>query len=189
MHTNGDSIETIILRCREEVREFDKSLADHRETQMGWWKELAGDALQEMLAHRNGAEAHLRNPSPKMRIAALSVLANYWSATTDKEFAISCENLVGSDPAPDVRAVAVTWLGACYKNRKDRRIARLLAGIVCEVGEPMELRCSAYHSLCSLFGIRLELALAQVDLGGDSGFPNGVDWKFVARCLDGAELQ
>jgi hypothetical protein len=187
MHTNGDFTEMIIARCRKEITEFHNSLADAHEKQMAWWQQLAGDALEEMLQSRPAAEAHLRNSNPKIRLAALSVLANHWNATADKQFGTSCEALIHNDRAADVRAAAVTWLGACYDNSKDGRIAKLLAGMVCDVAESTEVRCSAYDSLCSVFAVPFELSLAQVDVGGGTGFPHGVDWKFVSRCLQGEE--
>jgi hypothetical protein len=143
----------------------------HRETM----KRLAGAELDNMLQSRTAAESFLCSPDPKIRYAALFVVAHHWGLT--KEFADRCEDLVRNDPDTKVRIGALTKLGTFYSQSDDRRMGNILARIVYDAGQPIDLRTHAYRLLFLLRG--MPLAVKEKVWSPEFRFPEEVDWAFV----------
>jgi hypothetical protein len=138
--------------------------------------DLAGPLLQEMIESAVRAKEYLHCSEPRVRLAALHILRHYFEPTPD--FARRCESLAFNDPNDDVRAVAITFLSACYRETWDTRVGSLVAKVVCDTEESVTVRRSAYSSLFILRGIP-----TVADLVAEFRFPEDVDWSFVNSIL------
>ncbi|HQU45603.1 MAG TPA: hypothetical protein PK867_22510 [Pirellulales bacterium] len=76
---------------------------------MSMWRTIAGQQLDVMLSSEREAAAFLNHPSWKLRLAALSVLRNFWHRT-DIDFLGVCQAMALDDPHPQVRGVARSYL-------------------------------------------------------------------------------
>src|SRR5262249_16954836 len=118
---------------------------------LGQLEMLAGPGVQSLLQSQEVTEDHLDDPDPKMRIAAL-VLMTVHSGPTE-QFKRKCEAMAFQDPDRSVRSAAIGSLGTCFSSTGDRRVERLLAGVVCKETEDYRIRRSAYMSLFLVNGV------------------------------------
>ncbi|MHC4180207.1 MAG: hypothetical protein ACYSWU_22105, partial [Planctomycetota bacterium] len=160
------------------LKRSDDIMARVTETQQRWWEELAGPFLQEMVRSRRHAEKYLEHGDPPVRMVALSVLQDVWKARSSTEFSNRCEQMVLNDPDPEVQAVAITALGACYSNTNNGHIGRLLARIVHDESSAPEVGLSAYQALFDVRGRLASSTEMDAQLLEDFRFPEGVDWAF-----------
>jgi len=137
------------------------------------WKLLAGDQLDEMLADAEKAKQNLKHPSWKMRLAAISVLRERWRQYN--ELALDVERMASEDGHPQVRECALFTLACCFEGTNDRRIGKLLGGIVQNEKLPKAFRETAYNGLFRLRG----MAALDSPMPGKFRFPEEVDWQFV----------
>jgi hypothetical protein len=133
--------------------------------------------VQKVGQNEATALEHLSHPKAKYRFAALDLLYIKWRLT--QEAADICEDLVESDPDANVRALAATCLGSYYLGSGNRRISELLARIVSNVDENLEVRRSAYWSL---FPLQENHRWERPNVLNFQ-FPQDVNWPFVDFCL------
>jgi hypothetical protein len=91
-------------------------------------------------------------------------------------------SLAVRDPNSIVRREAVAALTARYYRSRDAKIMRLLAGIVQNNAETLQVRSYAYNGLCVVDDKpQAEIPLVKA-LDNTTTVLLGVDWDFVRRC-------
>jgi hypothetical protein len=151
-----------------------RAISERRER----WRSMIGGLADQILFDRAIAESHLSNPNPEVRYVALCVMALEWKPT--EHAAITAEGLLSQNIDEKMQVIALTVLGNYYEGTDDRRIGRLVAGIVADARRPLELRGTGYLALYKIKGIRpktLPNAKAMLD---ETRFQDQVDWAFVA---------
>jgi hypothetical protein len=190
MHSDNDSSEPIEPSAAGIKREFDECraiYASHKQTQLIFWRKLAGALVPSMLQSPHAAECHLQHASARVRIVALEVLRYRWKAL--ERLAVICEKMALGDPDSLVQTVALQTLGRCYEGTADRRIGRLLAAAVHDDSKPTDYRRAAYLALCQLITWRSQELLLKLGLKPSGPvdevirFPADVDWVFVSSFL------
>jgi hypothetical protein len=139
-------------------------------------RDIVGAYAEEMALDRQNAERYLQHHDSKVRCAAISMLHFYWDARHDTLFRRGCEEIAYSDPDPEVRGIALLTLGACYEDTCDLRVAKLLAQVVLDEGQPSLTREGAHFGLRRVVG-------CPVQQPSQLRFPDHVDWALVRNCL------
>jgi len=178
--------EAISLRIQE-LKELKKKLAEIPAAKrekcsyfMRTWRLLLGDQLEQMLASEAKTKDHLRDPSWQMRLAAISILREYFAER--EELAPVVEKMAFEDPHPQVRATALSSLASCFRGTGDPRIGRLLAEIVTNESMDKTFREAAYQGLFELTG-RSGL---NRPIPGTYRFPEDVEHALVERFRGGS---
>ena len=140
---------------------------------------LAGPEVQSLLQSREATEEHLSDPNPKMRWSAVILLTHHWGPT--EQFKLACEELASHDTDPLVRSKAIGCLGTWFARTANRRIEKLLAGIICDNSESYEVRRSAYTTLCMVNGDKSTPTPNDVI---NLRIPEDIDWTFVNSMLE-----
>ncbi len=131
------------------------------------------EATRERLSHAHGA----------VRRAALYLIENHWKPV-DEDTRESVLRLV-NDPDPDVRTAAIRCVGhEPWKGSKDPEAARILAEIVADEAEDVEVRQTAYTSLRRVMGLNL----FRWGLPVSVKFRDEVDWDLLDACLHAREF-
>jgi hypothetical protein len=113
-----------------------------------------------------------------MRWAALVLMTHHWGPT--EQFKIKCEDMALRDADPQVRSIALGSLGSCFTETSDRRIEKLLAGVVADVSEKYSIRRAAY---VALFYVNGRQPMPRPELILNMRIPEDVDWDFVHAML------
>jgi hypothetical protein len=146
------------------------------------WKKikiLAGANLAWMMESEERTLDSLNDPNPNLRRAAIGLALNHWELTAS--VADRCEHIAETDADVDVRIAAVGALANFYHGTKNLRVAHLLASIVRDSTQHMNLRVVAYFSLVMLQGGGLSQHLPEkLTFGLES-----VDWSLVEKYYKG----
>jgi hypothetical protein len=112
-----------------------------------------------------------------VRATALCVISNHWGITENcaKEY----EQVAQQDPDGEVRQIGCLCIGSHYNKTQNVRIGKLLAEIVGEEVEDLEVRKAAYFALGQVAGLD-SLALLKIV---EMHFPEDVNWRFVRKFL------
>lgn len=170
-------------RLRAELAAYEAAVvngtANVKETEEAHWEKLVGPTLlQAMLKDRETVERCLVDPNPSIRGTALCILSRHWKP--DVDLAAKCEELAVSDPVDSVRCSAIRCLSSFYRNSSNVRVGAMLARIVHDDAQSVNVRIVAYHSLFSVRGVHLRhWPSAEKIIFGDFHFPEDVDWSFV----------
>jgi len=175
------SIDEVMKEARRNLQQSDEVFDDFQRAEREHWRALAGPLLDDMLKSRSGAERHLEHRDPKVRIAALSVLSDFWKP--DESLRKISEHMALNDPDSEVRGVALCDLGSCYRGTRDKRIGRLLAAIVRDEQKPVSTRTVAYSALFDLCGQPLSWPGLYNEIIAQFRFPEDVNWGFVDEFL------
>ncbi len=132
-----------------------------------------------MLSSLEAALVYLQHADPKVRLAALWISSERWPS--DNRISLHCERLALSDPDEQVRAVAISSLGACYIGSRNNRISSLLATIVASEQNPKSLRFAAYIALLEVQGLSLLAHHPPLTEPESFMIPEGIDWNIVNR--------
>ncbi len=144
----------MLRQARKDLTHCEETIARVKASQMERWRVMAGDALLSMLQSRQQAESYLHHDDPHVRCVAISVLSHVWKP--DVQLTKECERLYSNDPDNDVREVALTVLGHCYRGTNDREFGKKMAGIVSNASQPISLRQLAYINLFDVRGLSPE---------------------------------
>jgi hypothetical protein len=136
--------------------------------------ELAGPRLDTLLTSRDSTVAAAEDADPKIRRAAIYLLAEHWEV--DRLTAMTCERIASADPSEDVRFSAIGAIGTCYARTKDRRINGLLAEWVAASELPDRLRIQAFNAMLRVHGYRDYTGPCERSIGS----LDSIDWKFVS---------
>jgi hypothetical protein len=119
----------------------------------------------------------LRSADAKVRFA---VVANALEiGEMSQAVADQCEALSRADTDPFVRGIALTYVSTFYSKKENRRIAALLATVVCDATEREDVRLAAYSGLGRM-GKEYDLSHSLVAAGFSF---SGIDWNFVRSFL------
>ncbi len=138
-------------------------------------EQLAGPHLSEMLTGRTATELYLNHPDSNLRRAAVLVLYTHWKSTSDLRSI--CKRLIREDCDTNVRTQAQDVLAGAYAGTDDAEIGQLLARVVSDESQPVDLRQHAYASLSVVRGMPARRWLDVVSR--EFRFPEDVDWSFV----------
>lgn len=132
-----------------------------------------------MFQSRSLAEACLEHEDLEIRRAALVVLEAHCESAVpgepDEQFGKTCERLALTDRDTSIRSLALGCLGSLYAAAGNARVEQLIAWIVFDASEPLEVRISAYRSLLEIRGrFVFDGAVSE-----SFRFPEDVDWGFV----------
>jgi len=111
------------------------------------YRQNAGKFYDEMRGSRESTLAHLSNPSPSVRSAALHISDNYWDGAKDPAFLGAWRRLGLADPSDGIRGTALMFLGSAFAKSKDLAESRFLAQIVLDPNTPKGVRWDAYQAL------------------------------------------
>jgi hypothetical protein len=148
-----------------------------REKFMTMLEEQSGPIVRELARSKAATDQNFHHPDAKTRFAALSVADMIWGVT--QEIADMCEELAVMDSDAKVRGAAVMCLKGYYRKTNLPRIVKLLATIVLNEKESVDVRDLAYSGL---FFLR-EPDPLKWPLHHVFKFPDDVDWAFVGECL------
>lgn len=176
-----DDVKAVIQRARQSLQCSEEMLANHDRRHRQFLAEQAGPLLDTMLHSRQDAENCLKHPDFKVRFVALNLLCSHWKP--DQNFAKTCECMAFNDPDLQIRGVALSALGTCYRGTNDSRVGKLLAAIVHDEQEPASIRSSAYLALFSVPGLIADWPGLHADPPTGLRFPDDVDWSFVNSFL------
>lgn len=147
---------------------------------------VAAHDVDRLYESRVSAESYLTHQDPKLRWAAIAMIAHHWGL--DDVLKAACERLALDDPDANVRALAVSHLAHCYYQTDDPRVSRMIAHVVYNNAKPQVLRRAAYSALFDLRRSgRLEVAKRHLPTVAGFKFPDDVDWRFVDTFLFRAE--
>jgi hypothetical protein len=138
--------------------------------------------LKPMFQSRSDAVAYLEHEDAEVRRAALVVLEAHCQAAVpgkpDEQFAKTCERLAQADRDTSIRSLALGCLGSLHAAAGNSRVEQLIAWIVFDSSEPLEVRKSAYRSLLEIRG-RFVFGGGVRTLSASFRFPEDVDWGLV----------
>lgn len=160
-------------------RELRANLANSQESRVELWKELAGENFAKF-SSPDAMQTYLEHPDAKVRCIALWVSSDRWAL--DAKIAQHCEKMALSDPDQQVRGIAATSLGACYRNTRDKVISGILASIIANEHNSSEVRLSAYVSLLEVQGKSLLSHDPPLRNLKDICLATSIDWNFV-KCF------
>lgn len=179
--SSEESFAASIEAAKNDVKISEKIILSIGEDRRRMLEELAGALLGPMLEKQVTAEAHLGNTNPKVRLAALMVLADHWR---DKSrLKVICERLTFCDQDGEVSRMALTVLSECFHGTKDGRISKLLASAVYDESKHLEFRLAAYNGLFLITGLPVNSWPNMKKYLGTWKFPGDVDWAFVKSFL------
>ena len=146
-------------------------------------KQLAGSVLPEMLSSQSKAESYLDHTDSNLRRAALLVIGMNWSPTP--EFRAICSRMMLGDCDTAVRIEAMEAFAASCAETDAAETGQLLAHIVCNQSQPLDIR---KHAHAGLFGLRARRHGPWVDgwleaTSPEFRIPDDVDWSFVRSFL------
>jgi hypothetical protein len=147
------------------------------------WEALAGPALGKLLISRRCTEDALSDHDPKLRMAGLLLLCDYWPRQA--RLSELCETMAFEDPNPEVRSLAIGRVAALHEGSNDGRVGALLARLVSDELKPHNLRRAAYCGLFRLRGAPIFGLHRSGVLKGEMKFPEDCDWAFVNSFLQG----
>jgi hypothetical protein len=177
MHEEERSLKEAIAGAKADV-EFSRNLsATFKTDRLEALRKIAGPIVETMLQSRSAAEGGLGESSPKVRLAALSILADYWLDRAD--IAKTCQLTADNDQDSEVVALALGLLCECFEKTNDRRTCALLARLVRDETRPTSVRSAAYNALFEISGQPVDRWPTTNKYLGNWQFPNDVDWKFV----------
>jgi hypothetical protein len=149
------------------------------------WEAMVGDLLGEMLDNPMGTRRLLQHEESKVRSVALSVLLNYWKATSADSDARVYEKLIQNDPSFQVRAIASTCLSVCYEATGNATAKQLLATLVLNHTEALGVRESAYQGVFIVAGqLHMWPSFGKIPLVAFV-FPDNVDWILFRQLVNG----
>jgi hypothetical protein len=138
--------------------------------------------LKPMFQSRSDAETYLEHEEPEIRRTALVVLEAHCASAVpgkpDEQFAKTCERLAQADRDTSIRSLALGCLGSLHAAAGNSRVEQLIAWIVFDSSEPLEVRKRAYRSLLEIRG-RFVFGGGVRTLSASFRFPEDVDWGFV----------
>jgi len=173
-----NEMEEIVNRGRIEQRE---RIDQFQRQQRHFWKQAAGDIVDDMFLSREIATNLLEDAYASIRSTAVEVLTQVWRVQRLPEFRRKFETMALTDPEPSVRASAVIALGNCYADSQDAEMGRFFGRIVSDESTQTSIREAAYHALFSVRGLLPHLV--ECYLSGFQ-FPSDVDWSFVSQCVN-----
>lgn len=147
-------------------------------------QKLAPAHAERLYQSRNSAESYLTDEDPKLRLAAVIVIAHHWGL--DAAFKNACDKLLKEDSDADVRLYALSYLAyGCY-HTDDAAVGKKIGEIIYDNSEPRRLRLAAYHALFHLRALA-HATVAKKNRPTTRGFrfPEDVDWRFVDTFLFG----
>jgi hypothetical protein len=179
----NDETQDKISQLRADFEECRRMIEEGSAKQRRAWTSLAGVLAEDMLRDRQTTERCLQHEDPHVRLVALSILSSHWRPNSQDPILGTYEVIAFSDPDPQVRSIVMTCLGDCARHSNDTRIGGLLATVVCDEGQQIDVRISAYQALFSLRGVLWEWPGLMADPPEDFSFPDDVDWLFVHTFL------
>jgi hypothetical protein len=137
------------------------------------WTALAPSRVDAFLRDREAAVAHIEDPDPKTREAAIWMLYQHWKP--DKSVADQCVRLFGTEREVGVLRAALGLVAEYYEESESPEIRKALASLcLCESAEE-GIRLAAYRALHSVQGTPL---LAS-PLVRECQSLQDIDWDFV----------
>jgi hypothetical protein len=182
--TDGDNMRRLVAQTRAAIVDCKRRIGEFRRTQREFWRNLAGDQLDEMLRSRAYAVQLLNSPHVQARLGALVVLSEHWKDNAD--LASEFMRVARCDPDEEVRAVALQCVGQCHQGTDDRDVGLLLARIVTNNREPARVRAGAYCALYTLRDLPHRWPGFYAEPPCPFRFPEDVDWSFVNSFLNSA---
>lgn len=137
---------------------------------------LIGIGRAGLVALRPEVEHFLAHPEPRLRSAAIRVLAFYWALEAHRQTA---EQMWRGDPSEDVRAVALMAWGRLYDGSKDAAALTSLISLLNDLMAGEAVRAQAWASLLSVAGIPQAQWPTQVAVYGRVDAL--VDWSLVYK--------
>lgn len=174
---NSESREELVERIYNDLQECRAMIDDARDQQQKMWRSLAGSSWDRLLQSREATEAFLVHDNPKLRIVALQLLRGYWKAKPD--VTTFYERIALADPDPQVRGVALVFLGYCHEKSNDARMGEFFANRLCDQSETENNRFISYVGLYQVRGLPASLWPKKKSFR----FPRDVDWSFVNSFL------
>ena len=169
------------LAARLVRRHYWRKTPTRRERACRFCERVAGPASEVMLKSLEATKTCLAADEPKVRLAALVMLREYW--ITSLPSADLLESMMLLDPDPEVRQVALTSLCSYYAKSKNKRITKRLAHIVRDETKPRMFRFLAYRGLFIVHGRQYSSWPSLLSAITDLRFPEGVEWSFVESFL------
>jgi hypothetical protein len=154
----------------KDFKEIESTAAGFVESEL---KKSLGSNFDLMRQSKELTLRFLQDPNPLVRRAAIYIADAHWKLTA--EIAQQCEQSALTEADIDARAMAIGALGSCYARMKDARVGHVLACIILDANEPIQIRTRAYSSLLRVHGNLLDEGRSPVDR------PEEIDWPFVEQ--------
>ena len=128
-------------------------------------------------------EAFLQHADPRRRSAALMTLCKNRVATESIERDVV--RIIHSDEDPGVRIAGIIYLVETHRRSQDVRTARLLAQIVVDQSNPIQVREIAYQGIYQVLDMPVSDWPETKAAVGQFKFPADIDWELLRVCLEG----
>lgn len=117
-------------------------------------KDLAGPHYEDMMRSKEAAMEYLSATDPRVRLAAILICGTTWNCGADSRLVEACRSIADSDADDSFRVFAIESLGIALRSSKAPDASQLLANLVMNSANSMEVRTSAYWALRGIqFGL------------------------------------
>jgi len=140
-------------------------------------EESLGGAFRRMTSSVENAIAYTDDPDPKFREAALYLMFTLWSREPSAQVALARAGL--TDPSDHLRELALQWLTFAYLDKVDPNVSTLLARVVMDEKNSVQLRGRVYELFCMVRNIDISESVCDAIDAATDDLPPEIDLTLV----------